>query len=106
MVGGTVIETLDAPADSTRPARIWINVQDVPRKETCGIYVEATPEARCVSEGDSVWWQGSVAYWCPKQNRLSSDESKRRGHRCGVHYDIKLVRRGYSGAKGPQVAAV
>ncbi len=101
MIGGTVIETI-VLAD-----KVWINVQDkAPSMETCAIYVDKEARALCVSEGDMIWWQGADALWTPKKHRVSYEESKRLGHKCGVHYEIRLKRRGYSGAGRPTAEVI
>ena len=85
--GGTVIETI------ILPDKVWINTKEKPEyRSDCAIYVENTPEARCVSEGDSVWWQGAFAYWTAKNQQ---------GHRVGS-VEVKLKRRGFSGVSRPQ----
>ena len=58
MIGGTVIETI------VYDGLVWINVKD--DNDWCAINVEACDKARCVSEGDIVWWQGGFAYWSPR----------------------------------------
>lgn len=85
--GGTVIETI------VLPDKVWINTREKPHySDTTAIYVENTPEACCVSEGDTVWWQGSVAYWTAKD----------KDHRTIGKPEIKLTRRGSSGAARPK----
>lgn len=87
MVGGTVIETL-VVGD-----RVWIDCKESPKRSTtCAIYVENTAEARSVSEGDIIWWQGGVAYWTAKD---------RHGKTVGK-VEVKLKRRGFSGVKRPK----
>lgn len=101
MIGGTVIDTL-VLAD-----KVWINVQDkAPSTETCAIYVDKEARALCVSEGDMIWWQGGYALWTPKKHRVSCEESERLGHKCGIHYEIKLKRRGFSGVGRPKEETV
>lgn len=85
MVGGKVHETI------VLEDRVWIRAVD--GRSTCAIYVERTAQARCVSEGDGIWWQGEFAMWTPKKaNRLG---------KTGVDYDIFLRRVGTSGIKRP-----
>ncbi len=79
-VGGKVIETIDIGN------RVWINTQENP-SESCAIFVERTSQSLCISEGDSVWWQGSYAYWTPKN---------RQGKRVGS-VEVRLKRIGFSG---------
>lgn len=84
-VGGTVTETVVAGD------KVWIDTRE---REQClsttAIYVENTPAARVVSEGDSVWWQGSYAFWTPKRD----------GKRLGP-IEVKLKRVGCSGVSKP-----
>lgn len=77
-VGGKVIETI------VLDDKVWVNTLD--KRDECAIYVERTPEARTIGEGDSLWWQGDWAFWTPT-NRAFED------HR------IKRV--GFSGVKRP-----
>lgn len=79
MTGGTVIET-NGDYD-----HIEIVVED--DGEKLAIKVEVSEEARSISEGDSVWWQGRKAYWSPK--------SRKREYFDKVQ-DIALRRIGYS----------
>lgn len=92
MIGGKVLETLIVKD------RVWINTGDFSSetgklRESCAIYVDDTPEARSISEGDIVWWQGRTAYWTAKN---------RHGQRIGK-VETPLKRRGYSGVNKPQV---
>ncbi len=92
--GGTVIDHM------VLEDKVWINTLD--HGDECAIYVEKTAKSRCISEGDSVWWQGSNAYWTPKMNRISSEQSAKLGHKEGIHSDISLKRLGYSGVGRPK----
>lgn len=87
MVGGRVVETVPFTRDGER--RIWINVRGTrsEHRQTLGIYVADSPAARSVSEGDSIWWQGSHAMWTP---------------RVGGFNDYRLDRIGYSGVSRPE----
>lgn len=97
MVGGIVVETIDVPdpglnddPDSLgfgtpREPRVWINCRD-DHGDECAIYVARTPEARSVSEGDSVWWQGTGAFWTPRHRAFT---------------DRRLRRIGFSGVSRP-----
>ncbi len=90
-VGGTVVDTV------TVGDRVWIDTKEkLTYQSSCAIYVENTPAARAVSAGDIVWWQGSIAYWTPKD---------RRGKTIGP-VEVKLKRRGYSGASRPEPKAL
>jgi hypothetical protein len=85
-VGGTVIETI------VTGDLVWINTKEKPEyRSECAIYVENTPEARSVSEGDIVWWQGQWAMWTPKDST---------GRTIGP-VEVKLKRRGFSGVARP-----
>lgn len=75
-VGGIVVETL------VMPGRVWVDTEDADAGDRCAIYVEATPEARSISEGDSLWWQGLWAMWTPRSRAF---------------HDLKLPRIGCSG---------
>lgn len=94
MVGGTVIEIIITSTD-----RLWINCQD--KNDECAIYVRKCHKSMSVSEGDAIWWQGGAVYWTPKFNRISEAESRKKGHRAGVNYDIRLERIGCSGVARP-----
>jgi hypothetical protein len=86
-VGGTVIETI------ITGDLVWINTKESPKyRSECAIYVENTPEARSVSEGDIIWWQGNIAYWTAKD---------RHGRTVG-RKEVELKRRGFSGVARPQ----
>lgn len=85
MIGGTVIETIAVEN------RVWINTQERDTLTTCAIYVESTPQARAISEGDVVWWQGNYGYWTAKD---------RAGKTIGKP-EVKLKRIGFSGVKRP-----
>lgn len=82
-VGGKVIETI------VLDDRVWVNTREPQSGDECAIYVERTPAARAVSDGDSVWWQGAWAFWTP-QNRAFEDR--------------RLKRIGYSGVARPTAA--
>ena len=84
MIGGTVIETIDAGD------RVWINCRDDAHKgDNCAINVVRNVDALVVCPGDSVWWQSRNAYWTPQNNAK------------GI-YDIAIPRIGYSGAARPK----
>jgi hypothetical protein len=72
-VGGYVVETRVC-AD-----RVFIATKErtYPKDEPVCIYVELTPEARAISDGDSVWWQGGTAFWTPA-NRAFEDRKLQR----------------------------
>lgn len=102
MVGGTVIEVVDLAT------KVYVNCADRPRgrqiADECAIYVDRTPGAEKIEIGDAIWCQGGFAYWTPVGNRCSGGEAKKRGLKGGVDYDIKIPRRGYSGASHPSRA--
>jgi hypothetical protein len=84
-VGGKVVEVVICTD------KVWINTKEKDATLGVAIYVERSPQALAVSNGDSVWWQGQYAYWTPK-------------NRAGQTYagsDIKLRRIGCSGVSRP-----
>lgn len=93
MIGGTVIETVIAGD------KVWINCEEKQSTRTCAIYVRRTAKSEKVRPADTIWWQGSYAMWTPYEN---AKKHKSVPQRCGIDYDIKLERIGYSGASKPQ----
>ena len=93
MVGGRVLEVCD-----DRQGRIYVNVGDriYSRLQKCAIYVEKNANSDRIEIGDSLWWQGRYALWTPQDARRESD-----GGKCGIDYDIKIPRIGYSGVSHP-----
>lgn len=89
MVGGTVIETI------VLPDKVWVNCEGDYSLEQCAVYVENTPKARSISNGDTLWWQSSWAFWTPSFHQQGTGKA-------GRQYDIKLRRIGYSGVARPQ----
>lgn len=91
MVGGTVIEICDVPG---RNDILYIDCanQAYSKIERCAIYVEKNPNSNKIEIGDAVWWQGRHAMWTPQKNRNHNEDLK-----CGVDYDIRIPRVGYSG---------
>lgn len=66
-VGGTVVEIVDDPIRE----RVWVDTKERQEsRRTVAIYVERSPEALSITEGDSLWWQGSYAYWTPRTGRF------------------------------------
>ena len=67
---------------------------ECPRPDTCCVYTDAkrvdSGESVVLAVGDSFWWQCGFCYWTPAANRKKPDG------RCGVDYDIKLRKLGYS----------
>lgn len=93
--GGIVTETI------ILKDKVWINTKEKEYHHTeCAIYVEDSPEARCVSKGDTVWWQSDKAYWTPKDSNGKPIE--RKDGKCNVA-NIVLKRRGFSGVKRPEI---
>ncbi len=96
MVGGRVIEVAEVPG---RPEVLFVDCAERAhgrrRCDTCAIYVERNPTSLQIEIGDSLWWQGRLAYWTPQQNR-GRDRAK-----SGVDYDIAIPRVGYSGVQHP-----
>ncbi len=90
MIGGKVIETI------LLAQKVYVKVADKPygKLETCAIYVERNGDSESIKVGDSLWWQGRVAYWNPQ----NSERKK-----CGVDFDIEIPRIGYSGVSRPEV---
>ncbi len=85
MVGGTVIETIDAGN------RVWINCRDDHYSgDLCAICVERNIDALVVCVGDVVWWHGKNAYWTPQGSMKGFG-------------DIAIPRIGYSGARRPMI---
>lgn len=98
MVGGDVKEVL------WLPDRIWVNAKDRTYPDECAIYVERNPTSERIKPGDAIWWQERMAMWTPAENRVQ--ECGHREHvtclaRCGVDYDIRIPRIGYSGVFHP-----
>jgi len=89
MTSGKVIETEVHEKSNT----VWINVKS--DDDTMGILVERTAKARCVSEGDLLWWTADLVYWTPKYNSV-----KREG-KVTINYDIVLKRIGTGAAAKP-----
>jgi hypothetical protein len=70
--------------------RLWIDTREPTSGDHCAIYVEATPEARSISEGDALWWQGAWAMWTPSTRAF---------------FDRKIPRIGCSGISRAQALA-
>mgnify|MGYP000973924144 CR=1 FL=1 len=90
MIGGKVIETIISKD------RVWINCQEFRNNKLigtpCAIFVELSPKAKSVSEGDIVWWQGNRAMWTAKNSA---------GETVGKP-DTVLIRIGSSGVSRPE----
>lgn len=85
-VGGKVIEVLDCGD------KLWVNTRERVSGDECAIYVERTAESRSISNGDSLWWQGTRAFWTPRL----------RGMRRNPPFtDKPLARIGFSGVHRP-----
>jgi hypothetical protein len=101
MVGGIVIEVAEVKDQSDV---LFIDCHDRHYCETCAIYVEKNETSLRIEPGDSIWWQGRYAMWTPKAN-ADKPNCGHRHHvscqRCGVDYDIRIPRVGYSGAVHP-----
>lgn len=83
MIGGTVIEVCNVPGT---PGVLYVEVFDKKRpKKRAAIYVLACHNATRVQMGDSLWWQGDMAFWTPQNVRRSLKTAKR-----GIHFDIQL----------------
>lgn len=84
MVGGKVVRTL------VESERVVVVVRDNMDKELA-VYVEPEENARCVLEGDAVWWQSDKVFWTPRHTKDALEDGK-----IGVDFDIPLKRIGYS----------
>lgn len=94
MVGGKVVEVAEVPG---REDVLYVNCADLPRgrkkPDFCAILIEHNETAKQVQIGDSLWWQGRVAYWTPQDN-IGGHLT---GMVCHKDYDIQIPRVGYSG---------
>lgn len=84
MVGGIIIDIV-----KINDAKWWLNCVETglgsgAGKNTCAIYVD--PLNARIEVGDSLWWQGSYAYWTRAD---------------GVSTDVRLPRIGFSGVAHP-----
>lgn len=79
MIGGFVTDTVIVDP------LVWIACKDADSGDEAAVFVEESAAARCISEGDSIWWEGGFVMWTPKMRTL-------RGPR-----DVKLVKVGASG---------
>lgn len=70
------------------------SVEGCPYPDTCCVYTDEIKqdggERVAINVGDSLWWQGGMCYWTPKDNRGV------KGNKCGVDFDIALKKIGYS----------
>lgn len=105
MVGGNVIEVCNVPG---RPDVLFVDVADraggpESRIQTCAVYVERNENSERIQIGDSLWWQCGFCMWTPQANRLEvcNHEHHYSCQRCGVDYDIKIPKIGYSGVSHP-----
>lgn len=85
MVGGIVIETIRSEG------KVWINCKEHKSKSTCAVFVEDEPAARCVEDGDSIWWQAGIVFWTPKSKAIVEKQLKKIGcsgaHRPELAYE-------------------
>ncbi len=88
MVGGIVIEAAE------RDGRIYIDCRARAHRDTSAIWVEKNEQSLRIRMGDSIWWQGSWAMWTAEVV-----DSTAPGMKSGVHFDIKIPRIGFSGAR-------
>ena len=81
MIGGTIIEII--PLDDV----LWVNCRGTgcESNDECAIHVRKTAVARTMIEGDTLWWQDTLALWTP----------------AAEHRDIRLEKVGYSGKPRP-----
>lgn len=78
MIGGTVESVTQ---DGSGRVRIVVTEKPYGRDQYCAIRVEVSGSALLVRPGDSLWWQGGLAFWTP------ADRSRR---------DVALRKIGYS----------
>lgn len=76
-VGGIVVETIGLSD------RIWANTREPSSGDLCAIWLERTDEARSISNGDALWWQGGHAFWTPRSLGEPPPFSDRRIPRIG-----------------------
>lgn len=76
-VGGEVTEVIEVS-----DGKVWVNTDD--NGDECAIFCD--PDGETISVGDSLWWQGGIAYWTP--------EDKSRA-------DVELIKIGASGVSRP-----
>ena len=88
MTGGTVIET-NGDYDHIE---IIVRGTGCEESDTLAIKVEVTTEARCISEGDTVWWQGRIAYWtaCNRDGKYNKGTKDVEISRIGYSYTPKV----------------
>ena len=90
MIGGTVVKVVGFKT------KMYVNCRHKQsgrnKADECAIYIRRTPEAEKIDVGDSVWWQGGFAYWTP---------CGKCGNKCGVDFDVRIPRVGYSGVRRP-----
>lgn len=70
-----------------------VSVEGCPYPDTCCVYTDGLKEDGTQADlkiGDSFWWQSGSCYWTPNENRMKPNI------RCGIDYDIRLKKIGYS----------
>lgn len=77
MIGGMIVEAI--PCFVRGEPRLWVNVHDKRERQDCAVFLEYTPAARSVSEGDKLWWQGQWAMWTPRSLAFSDYKIRRIG---------------------------
>lgn len=92
MIGGKVIEIIELHD------RIWVNCQCQIHGDICAVFVQKTVHARCISEGDCLWWKADQCYWTPacNLNRMAILQ-------CGKDIDIPIPKIGFSGMPRPEL---
>lgn len=89
MVGGIIV------GFARNGENTLVNVRDKTYGDTCALRIvekrRDTSESIAIQVGDALWWQGDDALWTPF-TMLGSDPGKG----CGVTYDIRLPRIGFS----------
>lgn len=98
MIGGVVIEVACVPG---RDDVLFVDCAERQNRkakvQTCAILVERNVSSEKIQVGDSLWWQGQWAMWTPQENRGKPDGDVK----CGVDFDVRIPRVGYSGVKHP-----
>jgi hypothetical protein len=95
MIGGTVTKT------EVLENKVWVDCEEDQSTSKCAIYVERNNKSEAIKPGDSVWWQGGFAMWTPFENRTNGKQNGISILKCGVDYDVRIKRIGFSGVARP-----
>jgi len=87
MVGGRIIGIA-----FTGPGEALVNLRGTGCERNDTIAVRCRHADKPIAIGDSLWWHGDKCYWTPKS------VGSTRGLRCGIDFDIPLLKVGYSHA--------